>query len=132
MINFMTTFGSAFKKKLILANGNVDNVDKIEMGNTRPIFNSFYYKFHGQQILINDTELTEIQLDGFELSPTRTWEAYFTFTIYDHFGLDKNDALSYQGYNQGFADWWLLQHKRGFVPFITKIVVRKKISGNLE
>lgn len=36
----------------------------IQMGSTRPKFNSFYDKFHALQILINDTEYNEIELQN--------------------------------------------------------------------
>ena len=51
-------------------------------------------------------------------------------TIFDHFGVDKKDALGKQHIHGGFTAWWLLQHKRGKVPFITKVVIRKTIIGN--
>ena len=83
------------------------------------------------QILINDTEYTEIQLDDFSINPTTgQWYADVTVTIFDHFGLDKFDALTYQDNHSGFADWWLLHHTRGFVPFQTKIIIRKRIIGH--
>jgi hypothetical protein len=101
------------------------------LGSIRPIFNGNYNKWHGLQILINDTEYTEIKLDKFYISANGKWDAEVTVSIYDHFGLDKLDALSYQNYHIGFAAWWILQHARGFVPFITKVTVQKRISGNL-
>jgi hypothetical protein len=81
--------------------------------------------------LINDTEYTEIQLDKFQLYPSGEWAAEVTVFINDHFGLDKNDAVTYHPYHKGFADWWLLQHTRGYVPFKTQIVIRKRIIGHL-
>ena len=131
MITFLKDFGNRLKSKLISTNGNINSVQTIQMEDIRPIFNGLHNKFHGLQILINDTELTEIQLDRYELSGTNTWEADITVTVYDHFGLDKHDAVEYQSWHAGFAAWWVLQHKRGFVPFKTKVVFRKRLAGNL-
>jgi hypothetical protein len=130
--NFVLTFGNLFKERLIAAGGNINNVPAIEMGNIRPRLNGMYNKFHGLQILVNDTEYTEITLNNFSINATTgAWYAEITITIHDHFGLDKNDALTYQGSHQGFAAWWLLQHTRDYVPFETIITINKSISGHL-
>ncbi|PWS30904.1 DUF3289 family protein [Pedobacter paludis] len=94
---------------------------------SRPIFNRLGDKFSGTQILINDTEKTEIKLLHYSTRkafPYQKFYAYLEVIIYDHFGLDRNDAVSYQDYNGGFATWWLLQHRYGYVPFRTKIKFR--------
>lgn len=128
---FLKQFGNKLRDELIAKNGNINLVQEINMQNIRPIFNGLHNQFHGLQIIINDTEETEIQLDRFEIFPSGDWEADVTVTIYDHFGLDKHDALEYQGWHLGFADWWLLQHKYNYVPFKTKITVRKMIKGKI-
>ncbi|MDZ4747395.1 MAG: DUF3289 family protein [Saprospiraceae bacterium] len=48
-----------------------------------------------------------------------TWSASVIFDIDDYFGLDKKDALVYQAWHDGFGAWWMLQNKKGFVPFHT-------------
>lgn len=131
LINFVKVFGEQFNTSLQIAGGNINNVSPINMQNIRPIFNGLYNKFHGLQILINDTEYTEIQLDNFTIDGFGNWTADITITIHDHFGLDKNDALTYQNWNQGFPAWWLLQHTRDYIPFETIVVVRKKISSHI-
>jgi hypothetical protein len=131
LINFVKAFGEQFNASLQIAGGNINNVSPINMQNIRPIFNGLYNKFHGLQILINDTEYTEIQLDNFTIDGSGNWSADITITIHDHFGLDKNDALTYQNWNQGFPAWWLLQHTRDYIPFETIVVVRKKISSHI-
>ena len=130
-VNFLKLFGNRLKDRLIGKQGNINDVSEIDMGKARPIFNGFFNMTNGLQILINDTEYTEIELDEFHLDINGKWTADVTVVIYDHFGLDKLDALVYQNKHHGFADWWLLQHTRGFVPYTTKITVRKKISGHL-
>ena len=63
---------------------------------------------------------------------TGDWSGSFFFEITDHFGLDRADALKYQGINDGFAAWWLLQHDRGFIPEKTKIWVVATIKGKIN
>ncbi len=130
-VNFLKLFGNRLQGELIQKQGNINDVTEINMDKVRPIFNGFFNMTNGLQILINDTEYSEISLDGFYLFTNGKWEADVTVVVYDHFGLDKLDALTYQNKHDGFASWWLLQHTRGFVPYNTKITVRKRISGHL-
>jgi|694.fasta_scaffold00271_22 hypothetical protein len=131
LINFVKKFGDKLNDGLKMSGGDISRVPLVDMGKTRPIFNGFYNKFHGLQILINDTELTEIHLDNFIIDGSGKWSADITITIHDHFGLDKNDALIYQDKHEGFPSWWLLQHTRDYIPFETIVVVRKKISSQI-
>lgn len=110
-----------------MAGGNFNNVEPFDLGNIYPAFNGMYNKFHGLKILINDTEYTEIQLEDFHIDANGKRIAFVTVTIHDHFGLDKNDALNYQNDSSGFASWWVLQHKRAYVPFETVLKVRKQL-----
>jgi len=131
MKNFLKRFGNILRDELHNNGGDINSISSINMGEVRPIFNGYYNRRRGLQILMNDTEFTEIELDSFRLDAFGNWEADVTVTVNDHFGLDKNDALTYQFKHPGFADWWLLQHTRGFVPFKTKAVIRKTIKGSL-
>ena len=100
----------------------------------RPAFNGNFHKFQGLQILVNDTEFTQVYLKqgGYEFNAvTKEWSARLCFEVEDHFGLDRNDALVYQGYDNGFPAWWKLQHQRNQVPFHTRILVDATISGKL-
>ena len=120
---FIVKFGVRLNQALENANWNIDNVGTIEIPTEdRPIFNGLHNKFNGLQILINDTEETIIELTGFSINPTtHKWVANLNVIIKDHFGLDKNDALTYQNNHAGFAAWWLLQHTRGYRPFETQV-----------
>lgn len=120
-----------YRDQLRIKNRNIYNVGEIDMQNDRPTFGGNYNLFRGLMILINDTEYSEIQLDRFYISPTGLWNADVTVTIMDHFGLDRHDARKYQYDHTGFADWWLLQHDRGYVPYQTKVTVRMNISQQL-
>jgi hypothetical protein len=125
--NMMQQLGDRLNKELRSANGNINSVADFEI--QRPVFNGNYNKTHGLTILINDTECTDIKLKGFTLRNGTNWSADVEITITDHFGLDKHDALEYQYWHKGFAAWWILQHRRGFQPFKTKIVITKRING---
>jgi Protein of unknown function (DUF3289) len=70
--------------------------------------------------------------DNFGLDqPTGLWSADFYFEVTDHFGLDRHDAIAYQGYHSDFAAWWALQHRKGFKPFKTKITIFATIQGKI-
>jgi hypothetical protein len=101
------------------------------MQKLRPKFSSLHHKFHGLQILINDTETTNIMMYDYTIDSNGNWEAEVVFEITDHFGLDKNDVLTYQTTHRGFVAWWALQHKRDYKPFLTKIYVTRKLKGKI-
>lgn len=92
--NFVKLFGNELQKELIENNYDINNIPLIGMGATRPIFGGYYNRFHGLTILLNDTEKTEIRLESYQLLPNNNWRAVVEVTIYDHFGLDRNDAIS--------------------------------------
>ena len=46
------------------------------------------------------------------------------FEMFDHFGLDYPDIEKYD--NDIFIAWFILQHFRGYKPFITKISFTSK------
>lgn len=128
--SFIKKFRLDLQAKINNAGGVLDNV-KMDL-DYHPIFNGKKNRVMGLQILLNDTEETKINLLNFQINPaTQEWIADVEVIIFDHFGLDKNDALTYQGIHRGFAGWWVLQHKRNYKPFITKIVVRTRLIGGL-
>lgn len=88
-------------------------------------------KFHGLQILINDTNYTEIKIVDYNYLNGH-WSATIDIIVHDNFGLDKNDALVYQEKHDGFAAWWLLQHKRGYVSFETTVHLRHSITASIN
>ncbi|MDB5132765.1 MAG: hypothetical protein JWR02_2514 [Mucilaginibacter sp.] len=129
--NFIQQAGNQLNAALRGVNGDLSQIGTITI-NTHPVFNGTYNKFHGLQILINDTEYTEIQIKDYNYINGH-WSATLDITIHDDFGLDKNDALTYQtflGANVGFADWWLLQHTRGYVPFETIVHLRASVTAS--
>ncbi|WP_462267795.1 DUF3289 family protein [Mucilaginibacter sp.] len=130
--NFAGIFNATLTNRLQAVNGDLSKVSEIKIDNRfRLAFSSPYHKIHGLQILINDTEYTEIQIDNYSLLVSGKWGADVTFTIHDHFGVDLHDATTYQSYKSGFADWWLLQHDRGYRPFETLVHITMHINGQL-
>ncbi len=104
MKNFAKDFGDLLNVKLRSVNGNIAQVQNIDIPqNLRPKFNGLYNKFAGLQILVNDTEKTDIHLKNYTIdAASGNWEADLIIEITDHFGLDKNDALAYQNKHGGF------------------------------
>ena len=135
MKNFIKRFGARLNDELQVNGGDINSILEIQMPLLeRPIFNSTWHKVTGYTILINDTEQTTVnQMTNFQINQsTGDWSGSFFFEITDHFGLDRADALKYQGINDGFAAWWLLQHDRGFIPEKTKIWVVATIKGKIN
>lgn len=131
MMDYIESFRKLFSVELKKANGNILSTDQIDMKKLRPKFSSTHHLFHGLQILINDTESTNIMVYDYIIDSNGNWEAEVVFEITDHFGLDKNDVLTYQAYHRGFVAWWALQHKRDYKPFLTNIYVTRKLKGKI-
>jgi hypothetical protein len=129
--NFIVKFGKELHLALATNNWDINQVPAIVMPQAdRPVFNGLHNKFNGLQILINDTEETIIELTNFSINTTTLkWTADINITIIDHFGLDKNDALTYQDKHAGFAAWWILQHCRGYKPFETKVSFKMQLKA---
>lgn len=133
MHNFIVKFGEMFHLKLKEQNGDVSKVIAFDISNVfRPKFSA--YQVTGLTICINDTEKSSVYYSPttYTYDPTtKYWECEFTFLVIDHFGLDNDDVLSYQNWNEGFASWWMLQHCYDFKPFITDIRFKVKLKGFL-
>lgn len=126
--NFLKEFGEKFHQRLLATNMNLNNVPIIDMDEIRPKYDGLYNKFHGLQILVNDTEYSEIYLESFTPISNNKWTAIIQLEVLDHFGLDLHDAQTYQHWHDGFPAWWILQHVRNYRPFKTKISVRFRMS----
>jgi hypothetical protein len=144
MLNYIKRFGKKLNEELQSTNGALYS-GQINMFNDRPQFNKKcsdqpdkeYDLLHGYQILINDTETTDIYIVPGSYaydSQSKEWDARFIFVVTDHFGLDTPDVLKYQMkvLGSGFAAWWRLQHTRGYKPFRTRIIVDAVIKGKLN
>jgi hypothetical protein len=137
MISTIHDFGKYLNDELKLVNGNLNFVNWNDFSERyRPIFRDGENST-GLRILINDTETMLVYSLGdytYDVS-TKQWSGSFYFQTFDNFGLDNEDLLKFQMhplFGQGFASWWILQHKWGYHPFRTELRSVFKIKGNLN
>ena len=121
MRNYIRDFGFELGKK-IKSDTKINTVTEVKMGTNHPVFSSLFDQYNGLKIHVNDTEETKVWIQKLYYSPENSyWVADIYFEVYDHFGMDKNDAITYQSKFLGFAAWWILQHQRNYKPFVTLI-----------
>lgn len=82
----------------------------------------------GLTICINDVWAYEISIIEYEVNESN-FSGKFKVTLLDQFGLDKPDVDKKYGYLQGFRSWFLLQHRWGYKPFITRIEFEEEFEG---
>lgn len=92
-------------------------------------------KFSGLGIIMNDVwayevKVTEVKTKKYAWLPNMVhYSIKLDFIYYDHFGLDFPDLEKKRAPSPWIAwdhnvfwEWFVLQHFRGYVPFITKVV----------
>jgi len=86
----------------------------------------------GRTIALNDIWATEIVITEYELNENN-YTGKYQVTLYDHFGLDDDDikAGKFAGWGAGFRAWFILQHFRGYKPFVTKITFERPFRGEI-
>jgi LysM repeat protein len=104
----------------------------------RPIFNRTSDVVGGLKIAINDTSAFKVEALNYNFNATNnTYNAMLRITVYDHFGLDRPDLeeniwkLKVFAMFDGFRAWFILQHLRGYKPFITVVENQYEISDTL-
>lgn len=64
------------------------------------------------------------------------YTAKYEVTLWDHFGLDLPDMEKVfnliPSVGETFVTWFILQHLRGYKPFITKMTFEREFSGNIQ
>jgi hypothetical protein len=122
---FLNTVIKSLNKELKKKDGKIMGIDKIDMKpRSRPIFNRPRDYIYGLKIAINDTCGYKVMLTEYESTGETTYKGKLKITIYDHFGLDKKDIElpdKPAGMGAGFRAWFILQHIRGYKPFITRM-----------
>ncbi len=91
-------------------------------------------RFNGLGISVDGTQAYNIELTDFKLINNQ-YEGEFLLEIFDHFGLDSSDILKDEKYirhQEEFICWYMLQHLRGYKPFITYIPLKYKFKGTLH
>lgn len=84
----------------------------------KPRFNNTSDTLSGIQIAINDVWAYKISLTEYYLKNDEP-QGKLQFDFYDHFGLDFPDIEKFD--YDIFMAWFVLQHFRGYKPFITKV-----------
>lgn len=81
--------------------------------------------FKGMTIAVNDVWSYEVSIieytkkeDGYDIK--------YEVIYWDHFGLDLPDMQKFYSLGAGFRAWFVLQHLRGYKPFLTKITFEKE------
>ena len=102
---------------------------------TPPVFNDFSDIFAGGlTFLIHDTWSNKVEVTNYSVQGN-TFKGNIHYTIYDHFGLDRNDVDASKPYVilQGFRAWFMLQRYDGFnkkyKPFCTVMEIDIPFEG---
>ncbi len=93
-----------------------------------PHFNEWTDTAGGLQIAINDVWAYDLNLESYDRAGNN-YEALIKINLHDHFGLDRPDVVKVYGNLAGFRAWYVLQHLRGYKPFIVDIPVPMHIHG---
>jgi hypothetical protein len=85
----------------------------------------------GIAIAVGDVWATEVVVTKYELDKRRKeYTVRYKVTLWDHFGLNIEDLVGKLPQKfDGFKAWFVLQHFRGFKPFITRIEFDKEFRG---
>jgi uncharacterized protein (TIGR03034 family) len=86
----------------------------------------FSDKFSGLGITINDVWAYQVYVKSYKTNGNK-FEMELEYIYYDHFGLDYPDIQKYD--KNIFYSWFVLQHFRGYKPFITKINIVSNLKG---
>jgi|GEM_PF-803206 len=89
----------------------------------------------GLTIATNDIWSTEVILKELR-NDGEDYTCKYQITLWDHFGLDIPDLQKpfniMPGVRETFICWFVLQHLRGYKPFVTKITFEQEFKGNIN
>lgn len=132
---FISSIKSVIQSYLTKNNGDIQNLeitdssngilykDLVDRGVDNPKFSD---KFSGLGITINDVWAYQIYITRYKKNG-RSFEMGLEYIYYDHFGLDYPDIQKYD--KDIFYSWFILQHFRGYKPFITKLDIVGELKG---
>ena len=86
----------------------------------------------GKTLSLNDIWATEIILKEILIENEKNYIARYQVILWDHFGLDKPDLEKFYSYGAGFRAWFVLQHLKGYKPFINKISFERSFRENFS
>lgn len=91
--------------------------------------------FRGETIVLNDIWASEIILRELSFTNNENYTAKYEVTLWDHFGLNLTDMEKIfniiPSIGETFVCWFILQHLKGYKPFITKITFEKEFKNSL-
>lgn len=101
-------------------NGNINKIETQvgKIRSTRVKFDTLWDMFNGMSISVHDTIAYKIYVDDYELLSGNTFNCNLHIKIFDHFGLDMSDVEKFSIFD-GFKAWYILQHVKGYRPFLT-------------
>ncbi|WP_373810664.1 DUF3289 family protein, partial [Porphyromonas macacae] len=111
------------KKQLKDVSGNINKIKMPLIGkitSDRTKFNTLKDKLNGMTLAVDDTSAYEVYVDDYKLTAPNTFNCNLRVIVYDNYGLDAEDIAKY-GTMAGFRAWYVLQHVRGYKPFLTKM-----------
>jgi hypothetical protein len=89
----------------------------------------------GLTIALNDIWAAEVMLTELRFD-NDNYKGKYQVTLWDHFGLDLPDMEKVfnliPSVGETFVTWFILQHLRGYKPFITKMTFEREFSGNIK
>jgi len=89
----------------------------------------------GLTIALNDIWAAEVLLQELKFDKDN-YTGKYQVTLWDHFGLDLPDMEKVfniiPSVGETFVTWFVLQHLRGYKPFITKMTFERTFSGNIK
>lgn len=103
--------------------GNINKIYILQKGeiiSDRTKFNTLKDKLNGMTLAVDDTSAYEVYVDDYKLTAPNTFSCNLRIIVYDNYGLDAEDVAKY-GTIAGFRAWYVLQHVRGYKPFLTKM-----------
>ncbi|HRN56501.1 MAG TPA: DUF3289 family protein [Agriterribacter sp.] len=127
---FAIEFTKLFHEKIKKSNGKIDFAPIAFDGS--PNYNE---TFSGLGITIHGTQGARVYLLKYTFYPeTQKYHATFRVDLYDDFGVSLEDVTSkwYAPHYNGLMAWWILQHRRGYRPFVTKLSFTFTTSQSLK
>ena len=119
---FVTGVRTGLQNALRTARGNTAALPQRLPRIPSPVYNTYWDTWQGLTIAINDTWAFEVRLTDYQLTGPSSYRANLRMIIYDHFGLDREDVDNRPpGNYEGFRAWFILQHVRGYRPFVTRV-----------
>lgn len=128
----ITSLDKLEDKKPYFGNFNTIKADRQNNNKnfSRPIYN--VEKFEGLTIALNDIWSTQIVVKELK-NNNNSYTCKYEVILWDHFGLDLPDMEKVfniiPSIGEAFVCWFILQHLRGYKPFVTKIKFEKEFEG---